>query len=80
MDSKRPLRLAVVVDVPLLRLVLAACSAPTPSPISTPLPMAGGDGHQLFITKGCAACHGQDGEGTALAPTVAGHSEAIVRR
>lgn len=80
MDSKRLLRLTVVIAVPLLGLLLAACSSPTPTPAptNTPLPVADADGHQLYITKGCAACHGQDGEGTALAPTVVGITEEAV--
>lgn len=37
-------------------------------------------GLEAFRTVGCAACHGLDGEGTPIAPALAGHSEAQVRR
>jgi mono/diheme cytochrome c family protein len=37
-------------------------------------------GHQAFQDEGCSACHGEDAEGTDLAPALAGHSEAAVRR
>ena len=36
--------------------------------------------HALFASKGCAACHGQDGEGSAIAPALAGHSQQMVKR
>lgn len=71
-----------------LALALAACtsSGPTPLPTATE---ANADhdarseatiGRDLMLTKGCAACHGQDGEGSAIAPALAGHSEAQVKR
>jgi len=37
-------------------------------------------GHDLMIAKGCAACHGQNGEGSAIAPALAGHTEEQVVR
>ncbi len=37
-------------------------------------------GEQLFIEKGCAACHGADGVGTDFAPAMPGHTELQVRR
>ena len=37
-------------------------------------------GQILYAEKGCAACHGADGEGTELAPAMAGHSETQVLR
>lgn len=36
-------------------------------------------GHALFITKGCAACHGQNAEGTTIAPALPGHTEQMVK-
>lgn len=36
------------------------------------------EGKALF-TKACAACHGADGEGTDLAPMIAGHSASATR-
>jgi len=59
-------------------------STPTSEPAATPTPAdhpgADDEGHQLFITTGCAACHGQDAEGTSIAPGLAGHTTAMVRR
>ncbi len=30
------------------------------------------EGHDVFVAKGCSACHGQDGERTSIAPALAG--------
>lgn len=39
------------------------------------------EGHQLFVQKGCAACHGAEGEGSAVAPALPGHTrEAVLRQ
>ncbi len=51
-------------------------AAPAPTATIETLPV----GHQLFITKGCAACHGQAVEGSAIAPALGGHSGNQVRR
>lgn len=53
--------------------------APTVKPLETESPQATG-GQQLFISKGCAACHGQDGEGTNFAPALAGHTQDQTKR
>ena len=37
------------------------------------------EGRDLFAAKGCSACHGQDAEGTAIAPALAGHTEQTPR-
>ncbi|MCH8090239.1 MAG: cytochrome c, partial [Chloroflexi bacterium] len=37
-------------------------------------------GQRLFVSKGCSACHGQDAQGTTIAPALSGHSAAIVKR
>ncbi|PKB82212.1 MAG: hypothetical protein BZY88_04940 [SAR202 cluster bacterium Io17-Chloro-G9] len=37
-------------------------------------------GHDLFVSKGCAACHGQNAGGTTLAPALPGHNEEMVKR
>ncbi|MCH9036403.1 MAG: cytochrome c [Chloroflexi bacterium] len=37
-------------------------------------------GQKLFVSKGCSVCHGQDAQGTAIAPALPGHSAAIVKR
>ncbi|MBI2830559.1 MAG: cytochrome c [Chloroflexi bacterium] len=58
-------------------LVLASCApkptaTPSPSPPATPATTLS-EGEQLYAQK-CASCHGAKGEGTAIAPAVAGHS------
>ncbi len=73
---------------------IALRPAPPAANVVTPVPAASengeaheeGDaddepeGHDLFIAKGCSACHGQDGEGTVIAPALAGHTGQMVRR
>ena len=49
----------------------------TASPKAT-VAVADTSGHSLFINKGCAACHGQNAEGTTIAPALPGHNEAMV--
>ena len=56
--------------------VATAVSAATSTPAIQTLPA----GQQLFIIKGCAACHGHDAEGTRIAPALPGHSGNQVRR
>lgn len=34
------------------------------------------DGQAIFAAAGCAACHGDDAQGTDIAPALAGHSVA----
>ena len=69
----------------LVLMLAAACGAaatPTTTPTSAP-PSAGQPaslGEQLFVSKGCAACHGEMGQGSQIAPALPGHSEAQVRR
>ena len=64
-------------------------SAPTPAATVSPDSVSSDLAHaedpvaeerELFISAGCAACHGQDGEGTSIAPALAGHNEEQVRR
>lgn len=83
---------ALVIFLPLM-LTAAACGAaaaptvvatpePTPAFASTPSPTIAleADGKQLFVEKGCAACHGQNAEGSAIAPALPGHTAEQVRR
>ena len=69
----------------LFMLIIAACGgSATATPPSLPKPTSAIEtlpvGHQLFVTKGCAACHGQDAEGSIIAPALGGHSGNQVRR
>ena len=53
-------------------------STPTTGPeFSDPIVQAG---YSVFVAAGCSACHGQNGEGTTIAPALPGHSDGQVRR
>lgn len=85
MFLKAPVTLVLVA---ILLPLLAACGAAAtpnqvPTPTSTPIPTQSpptSEGQRLFISKGCAACHGQKAEGTSIAPALAGHTAQQVRR
>ncbi len=53
-------------------------SATPPSPITTSTPES--EGQRLFTTNGCGACHGAQGQGSAIAPALAGHTAGQVKR
>ena len=73
-----------------LLLLIAACggnedatftlplvtSTPTAAAPSTPA----SEGERLFTINGCGACHGSEGEGSAIAPGLAGHTASQVKR
>ena len=65
-----------------LAILALACSQPDPTPAPTvpAAPAALSSNHQLFVDKGCAACHGQNAGGSSFAPPLAGHSAAVVKR
>ncbi len=80
-------RFKLLVTGVILVIVASACGSPAATPTLTPtqispaatsLPLS--SGHQLFISKGCAACHGQNGEGSAIAPALPGHTDEQVKR
>lgn len=71
----------------MLLTLTAACGSaaePTLAPTPEPTPESGTsheeEGKELFVDKGCAACHGQEGEGSSIAPALAGHTGEQVRR
>lgn len=82
-----PVRVLVFVSF-VLSLALAACGAPaepaTPRPTSAPATAVSAvdAGKALLTEKGCAACHGANGEGMEnLGPALPGHSrEAVFRQ
>ena len=63
------------------RFLTSIAQTPTPTPttrISTP---TSAPGVRLpFEAAGCGVCHGEDAEGSAIAPALAGHSAVQVRR
>ena len=70
-----------------LGIILLACDVTTPTetakalPTSTPVHVEStSEGQALFVVKGCAACHGQNAEGSQIAPALPGHSEVMVKR
>ena len=91
MPSTELVKLPGLVFLPTLMLIAVACgAAATPTAIpalattsagtySSPIPPKA-HGAQLFVEKGCAACHGQNGEGSAIAPALPGHTAEQVRR
>jgi mono/diheme cytochrome c family protein len=63
-------------------LLIAACGGiDNPTETSKPTTAApSSPGEKLFTAVGCAACHGLAGEGSAIAPGLAGHTGAQVPR
>lgn len=69
-------------------LAVAACSSaatavPTATPTMLPSPVLetqASPGQQLFISRGCATCHGRNAQGTNVAPTLAGLTAAQVEQ
>ena len=73
----------------LVLLLAAACGGSatptsalklTPTPTSASAFQPASPGEKLFVIKGCAACHGEMGQGSQIAPALPGHSETQVRR
>ena len=71
-----------------LGLLIAACGGDTPSaaptsaapPVATTQPATTSQGQRLFTANGCSACHGAQGQGSAIAPALAGHTGSQVKR
>lgn len=61
-------------DTPPAPPTLAA--EPTVAAPSTPQ----SEGERLFIANGCGACHGASGQGSGIAPPLAGHTAGQVKR
>ena len=58
-------------------------STPPPATVlatGPPLSAATSEGQRLFTANGCSACHGSEGQGTAIAPGLAGHTATQVKR
>ncbi len=75
-----PIKALTVAMIGAVVLVGVACggggeATPTASPSDHD-----DEGMQLYISKQCAGCHGVTGEGTDIAPMVAGHNEGEVKR
>ena len=85
MNLSKPFVLALLLLLVVLLLSVSGCGgSATAMPVTLPAPTSAIDtlpvGHQLFVTKGCGACHGQNAEGSAIAPALGGHSGNQVRR
>ena len=68
-----------------LFLLIAACggsdeSTTTRQPVSTPASGSVAQGQSLFTANACSACHGAEGQGSPIAPGLAGHTAAQVKR
>jgi mono/diheme cytochrome c family protein len=75
-------RLLTVLSILLLFGLLWAVSAQeaTEAPVDLTDPALIERGQALFVNLACTACHGQNGEGSDIAPALAGHSEFAIRR
>lgn len=78
-----------------LLVVAVAAVGCRPRSTPTPVPQSEGAGHaseeqlpadpvlrgqMVFNTVGCVACHGENGQGTEIAPALPGHTETQLRR
>ncbi len=87
MNVKTTITPVIVASAAALAVLSGGCSKgnTTESPRhSTEIPEANvssveSPGHSLYIAKGCAACHGQDAEGSSIAPALPGHNEEMVK-
>ncbi len=76
--------------ITVLLLLIAACGGDAVTPSVPPLPTATltaaapstpeSEGQRLFIANGCGACHGELGQGSSIAPALAGHTASQVMR
>lgn len=61
---------------PASTLALTPTAAPASTATAAPAPAS--EGRQLYISKGCVACHGSDAQGTTIAPALQGRSKKQV--
>jgi mono/diheme cytochrome c family protein len=75
-------QLLAVLSILLLFGLLWTVSAQeaTEAPVDMSDPALIARGQEVFVSLACTACHGQNGEGTDIAPALAGHSEFAIRR
>jgi mono/diheme cytochrome c family protein len=75
-------QLLAVLSILLLFGLLWTVSAQeaTEAPVDMSDPALIERGQALFVSLACTACHGQNAEGTDIAPALAGHSEFAIRR
>ncbi|MBI4198286.1 MAG: cytochrome c, partial [Chloroflexi bacterium] len=72
---------ALALPVLLAASLVVACTAPPASSTPTAEPHEEESvGLHLFREKGCAVCHGQNAQGSAIAPALPGHTADQVRR
>lgn len=80
----------LIASVLLISAASVSCASEPPTSTATPTtvpapteslePIVKGSGHDLFNSKGCAACHGRNAEGSPVAPALPGHTEEMVKR
>src|SRR5690349_12161502 len=70
--------LSILLFFGLLWAVSAQEATETPVDLTNPALIE--RGQEVFVNLACTACHGQSGEGTDIAPALAGHSEFAIRR
>ncbi len=71
---------AALAGAALLFSVACGSQGEVTPPSTTTSPANVVEGKQLYIDKGCAVCHGQDGEGTSIAPSLSGHNAEQTKR
>ena len=82
----RSRRWALFCPVLVVMLIQIGCASGEPALTATPAVSPGPQAHEeeagqdLYIAKGCSGCHGQDAQGTSIAPALAGHTEQMVKR
>ncbi len=76
----RALAVALIGTAVLFSVACGGGKDVTPTPTPTPVDHVAA-GKQLFIDKGCAACHGQNAEGTNIASSLPEHNaEQVIRQ
>ncbi len=61
-------------------MLIIACGGPSGTPVPTGTPVGSSTGQRLFVSNGCAACHGSEGMGSAIAPGLFEHSADQISR
>lgn len=71
---------AIATPIPATTQILEPKAVATTARPEAPTPGPASRGQQLFVSKGCSACHGTQGEGSGIAPALGGHTGEQVKR